>query len=83
MSQNRVKVLSLDFFYFFEFFIFFNYESMMTHLQETGKMQDKVTYSSTSYYNFFKVDKLRFFSQSFNVKLSKINRMNVQRCRRI
>ena len=32
----------------------------MTHLQETGKMQDKVTYSSTSYYNFFKVDKLRF-----------------------
>ena len=23
-------------------------------------MQDKVTYSSTSYYNFFKVDKLRF-----------------------
>ena len=34
-------------------FIFLNYESMMTHLQETWKIQNKVTYSSTIYYNCF------------------------------
>ena len=32
----------------------------MTHLQETWKIRNKVTYSFTIYYSFFKVDKLRF-----------------------
>ena len=27
--------------------LFFNYESMITHLQETRKIENKVTYSST------------------------------------
>ena len=33
---------------------------MVTHLQETYKIQNKVICSSTTYHNFFKVDKLRF-----------------------
>ena len=32
---------------------------MITHLQETWKIQNKVTYSSTLYYNYF-LSKLRF-----------------------
>ena len=32
-------------------FSFLNYESMITHWQETRKIQNKVTYSSTIYYN--------------------------------
>ena len=32
----------------------------MTHLQETWEIRNKFTYSFTIYYNFFKVDKLRF-----------------------
>ena len=32
---------------------FLNSESMITHLQETWKIQNKVTYSSTIYYNYF------------------------------
>ena len=44
---------------------FLNYESMITHLQKTWKIQNKVAYSSTIYYNyFFKVDKLRFLVES-------------------
>ena len=50
---------------------------MITHLQETWKIQNKVTYSSTIITIIFKVDKVRFFSWSFNIKLSKINRMNI------
>ena len=38
---------------FFLFFFFFNYESMKTHLQEAWKIQIKVAYSSTKYYNNF------------------------------
>ena len=34
-------------FFFFLLFYFLNYESMITHLQETGKILNKVTYSST------------------------------------
>ena len=57
-----------DLFYVFNFFhllllvgrlislqlisIFLNYESMITHLQEAWKIQNKVTYSSTIYYNY-------------------------------
>ena len=37
----------------FFLFLFFNYESMITHLQETWKIQNKVTYSYTIYYNYF------------------------------
>ena len=44
-----------------------NYESMLIYLQETWKIQNKITNSSTIYY-IFKVYKL-----SFNIKLSKIN----------
>ena len=33
---------------------------MKINLQETWKIQNKVTYSSTVYYNYFSVDKLRF-----------------------
>ena len=40
-------------FFFFSFF-FLNYESMITHLQETWKIQNKVTYSSTIHCNSFK-----------------------------
>ena len=32
---------------------------------------------------FLKVDKLRFLNWSFNIKLSKINGMNMQRSRKI
>ena len=32
---------------------------MITHLQETWKIHNKVTYSSTVYYNYFWVHKLR------------------------
>ena len=52
---------------------------MITHLQETWKIRNKVTYSYTIYYNYFLVDKLRFFNWSFNIKLSKINRMDMQK----
>ena len=34
--------------------IFLNYESMITHLEETWKIQNKVTYSSIIYCNYFK-----------------------------
>ena len=51
---------------------------MVTHLQETWKVLNKVTSSSTIYYNYFKVDKLRFLVGSFNIKLSKINNRKVE-----
>ena len=38
----------------FFIFIFLDYESMITYLQEVWKIQNKVTYSSTIYYNFFR-----------------------------
>ena len=34
-------------------FSFLNYECMITHLQETWRIQSKVTYSSTIYDNYF------------------------------
>lgn len=48
---------------------------MITHLQETWKIQNKVTYSST----ILQFLKIRIFSWSCNVKLSKISRMNRQK----
>ena len=45
------KVLEANLFKYF--FIFFNYESRITHLQDTWKIQNKVTYSSTIYHNYF------------------------------
>ena len=38
---------------FFPLFYFLNYESMITHLKETWKIQKKVTYSTAKYYNYF------------------------------
>jgi len=46
--------------FFLSLFYFLNYESMTTHLQEIWKMQNRVIYSSTVYYSYFKVDKIRF-----------------------
>ena len=51
---------------------------MKTHLR-TWKIQSKVTYSSTIYYNYFLSRQINIFSWSFNIKLSKINRMNIQK----
>ena len=61
---------------------FLNYENMITHLQETLEIQNKVTYSSTIYY-YCLTRKIKAFSWRFNIKFSEINRMNVQRSRRI
>ena len=36
---------------------------MITHLQETWKIQNKVTYGSSIYCNYFKIDKLRFLGE--------------------
>ena len=49
---TELKELTTSTFVFVVVFNFFNYESMVTHLQETWKIQ-KVTYSSTMYYNYF------------------------------
>ena len=46
-------------------------------------MQNKVAYSSTAYYNYFLSRQIKIFSRSFNIKLSKINRVNIQKSRRI
>ena len=40
-------------------------------LHSLWKIQNKVTYISTIYYNYFKVDKLGFLVGSFNIKLLK------------
>ena len=52
-SRSTIYKEALEANLFKYMFIFFNYESMMTHLQETWKIQNKVTYSSTIYYNYF------------------------------
>ena len=50
--------------YFFLFlFQFLNYESMITYLQKTWKVENKVTYSSTMYYKL-----LMFLNIKFNIK---------------
>ena len=38
----------------FNFSYFSNYENIITHLQQTWKIQNKVTHGSTIYYNCFK-----------------------------
>ena len=48
-------------------------ESMITHLQDTGKIQNKVIYTSTIYYNDFLSRWIKIFGWSFNIKLSKVN----------
>ena len=45
-------MLSLGSFFYF-FFIFLNYEKMITHLLETWKIQNNGTCSSTVYFNYF------------------------------
>ena len=52
---------------------------VITHLQETWKIQNKVTYSSTIYYTYFLSRLITVFSWSFNIKLSKINRVDRQK----
>ena len=54
IHQNMTLDKNLDFFLKSRgLYYFLNYESMLTHLQETWKIQKKVTYSSTKYYNYF------------------------------
>jgi len=55
---------------------------MITHLQETWKIQNKVAYNFTMYYNDFLSREIKIFSWGFNNKLSKINRMNTQKSKR-
>jgi len=43
---------------------------MITHLEETWKIQNEVTYSSTVYYNYFLSRYIKIFSWNFNIKLS-------------
>ena len=50
-----LEVVLHKFFFEYFFFNFFNYESMITYLQETWNIQTKVTYSFTiCYHSFFK-----------------------------
>ena len=42
-----------DFFKIYFNFYPFHYESMITHLQEAWKIQNKVTYSFAVYYSYF------------------------------
>ena len=49
----KIKRGSMDLICACFFFSFLNYESMITHLQKTWKIQNKVAYSSTIYYNSF------------------------------
>ena len=48
---------------YFSLFDFLNYERMITHLQETRKIYDKVTYSSI-YYSYF----LKQINQGFQLE---------------
>ena len=50
------------------FFYFSNDKNMITHLQETWKIQNKVTCSSTMYYNCLS-RYIKIFSWSFNIKV--------------
>ena len=50
--SNRVEATTSYYLKFFSnVFNFLNYESMIIHLQETWKLQNKITYSSTVYCN--------------------------------
>ena len=49
---ERVRYQEKDFL-FLKILYFLNCGSMITHLQETWKIQNKITYSSTIYYNYF------------------------------
>ena len=55
---------------------------MITQLQETWKIQNKVAYNFTMYYNDFLSREIKIFSWGFNNKLSKINRMSTQKSKR-
>ena len=48
---------------------------MITHLQKTWKIQNKVTHSASN--NYF-LNQIKIFSWSFNIKLSKVSR-NIQK----
>ena len=55
-SFNNLDIINITYihFIFILISIFSNYGCMITHLQETWKIQNKVTYSFTKYYNFLK-----------------------------
>ena len=57
LQNSYVETLTPNLFIFYFIFAYFkfflNYENMIIHLQETWKIQNKVTYSSTIYYNYF------------------------------
>ena len=77
-----LSFLFLDYFNFY----FFNYESMITHLQERlGKYITRLHIISLYYetLKLFLSRKINIFSWSFNTRPSKINRMNIQTSRRI
>ena len=64
---------------YLSFLIFLVYENMITGDLE---IQKKVTYSSTLYYNCSS-RYIKIFSWSFNIELSELNSLNVQRNRRL
>ena len=45
--------IKIDRYFFFAFLSLLNYENMITLLPETWKKQNRVTYSSTQYYDYF------------------------------
>ena len=53
ISKNQSYHAISSSIFLFSLFHFLNYESMITHLQETWKVQNKVTYSPTIYCNYF------------------------------
>ena len=55
--EDLIPLLKILFFFMF---CFLNYDNMITHLQATWKIQNKVTCNFTMCYNFWGVDKLRF-----------------------
>ena len=50
---NPTLTLRIKKIFFLILFYFLNYRSMITHLQETWKTQNKITYGYTIYYNYF------------------------------
>ena len=66
-------------------FILLIFESLILKLQLKILiyLQNKVTYSSTIYYNYFQKQINRYFSWHFNTKLPQFIRMNRQKSRRI
>ena len=54
LTLNKMIIIKVIHFIFLSLFYLLIYENMITHLQEAWKIQNKVTHSSTIYYNCFK-----------------------------